>query len=295
MANSSIKPLYVYTVSYNNSRVVRDSIKKLYETLSVDKQRVQHHFLDNHYPINHSESLKENKKICQDYNINYYDPGTNLGITGGYDYLCREVVSNINIDENNKNSIVIHYDSNSYPINPGFGNKFEEVFLEDEECAMASLAISSDGRSSISGVLKLSWFDSLKEFYKGGVVSFRFVDQKKYIEEVLKIRPSTLEITDCQPYSSTYGDLYNWFISLPKVFKVFKNGHLYRLLNYKEDIDYYANIGMEDKEYTAYKRYIPKTIKNITFEEFLKSPLSLEKIALMTRPSLENKLLNFHL
>lgn len=102
----------IFTLLYNNYKVINRSLTRLRETNTLDLPIVA---LDNHYP-----TLKKAQKtrLKNKFNLTIFDAGENLGLSGGYNYL-------INAHHELKQAILFDCDSN--PDTKGWDEALMEI------------------------------------------------------------------------------------------------------------------------------------------------------------------------
>lgn len=113
----------VFTLLYNNFNVIDYSLTKLRITSHLNLNIVA---LDNHFP---NLTADAKKILCDKFDIELYDKGENLGLSGGYNFL---------ISEKKSLSHAILYDCDSNPETNGWDNAIKTAF-EDNRLAYTSL------------------------------------------------------------------------------------------------------------------------------------------------------------
>lgn len=121
--------VFMVTLGYAPARVLLACLDQVYQTIGVD---VEHHLLNNHYPVDMVRNDTLVESICKAYKIRYHDLGHNSGLSGGYNYL----IANLRTEPDD---IIIGLDPDTFPVTPNWGRALVSVLQQDKRIAWASL------------------------------------------------------------------------------------------------------------------------------------------------------------
>ncbi len=109
--------IFAVTLGFAPSSVLGSCLKQVYSTIGIP---VEHHLLNNHFPIDKHKNNEEVKELCEYYNIKYHDENKNLGLQAGYNYLI-DGLSPLDTD------VIIAIDPDTYPVTKNWGKALVEV------------------------------------------------------------------------------------------------------------------------------------------------------------------------
>lgn len=109
--------VFVVTLAYAPARIFLTAIDQIYKTIGID---VEHHVLQQHYPVDEKRNSRLIEFICDEYGIHYHDLGENVGLSQGYNYL-------ISLTGQDPNDIIIGADCDVYPVTKNWGKALVEI------------------------------------------------------------------------------------------------------------------------------------------------------------------------
>lgn len=109
----------ILTLGFVSAGTFESTMKHLYEGNFLEKPR-DHYFLYQHYPLKKEETKQRQLRVCEKYNIHWYDAGYDRGLHKGMNYLFELV----NPDDDD---VIIGFDPDEWPISPGFDQAFEDA------------------------------------------------------------------------------------------------------------------------------------------------------------------------
>ena len=246
--------LFTATISYNNPKVLKESIDKYYE-LCYDKP--DYHFvLNNNYPLHLEEQKEVFDYISKEYGCIVYNSGKNLGLKQGSMYLFNEVGKFHNFKDED---IIIVYDSNSYPITKNFDKALTDVF-KNPEIGICSL---TNKKRPIENIIqdKITNYNYYLNTVTSNISSITSISYKAHL----------ILFFGFYMFSETYGDGSNYLQAYEKINK--HNLKFVILNDYEENIHYL--LSKQDFEYVKYKEFIigvqPKDY--ISFDKYLELKL----------------------
>lgn len=121
--------LYMVSTAFAPARVVIPSLQQIYKTIC---RPVEHHILNNHYPIDEERNTLLVKTAAESYGIKWHDLGKNVGLSGGLNYL----INNLNLQDGD---IVIGTDLDVFPTTMGWGIAIQQVLEADPSVGWVSL------------------------------------------------------------------------------------------------------------------------------------------------------------
>jgi hypothetical protein len=124
----------ILTLGHVPARIFRASMAQFKNTAQAGEEAAsfEHHFLYHHYPINKAHNEGELREICEVYGLHWHDPGKNLGLSGGLNFLFKEI--GMTADDS-----WIGYDPDSFPLRPGWLTALWGVLHSNEQVGAASL------------------------------------------------------------------------------------------------------------------------------------------------------------
>lgn len=231
---------YVITLGHVPSRIWKLSCEKFYEMHDRNLE-IKHLFLNQHYALNKNQNEIENKKICDEYGIEWIDAGKNLGLHNGFNYVMKQ-------KKMTNGDFVLGYDPDSCPISPGFDMALRSCFL-DSNVAWSSLMAPWLSGLLVGSERKISAFNvtEITQPIMNSICMWRV----SWLNEVGGLS---------EPYEM-YGGLecHMW----PKL-----NGNKWVFLkDFFEDHSYHW---LQDEEYKRWKWYLCHERKlDYTFEEYV--------------------------
>lgn len=251
--------LFVATISYNNPKVIKESIDHYYEMCSVEPD--YHFILNNHYPL-HKEELKETFNYFETkYRCKVFDAGSNIGMIGGLDYLLNELYKKTTTKDND---FGIFYDSNAYVVSKNFDKALLDV-AKDSKFAGSVLTSKNKNYDNLPQLSSsnYNYYESINGKDKNSVICLSKKNYLKYKNYYFSFSDSYIDFTNAE--------------SLKNALKE-NNVTLAYLSDYKENVEYFTL--KEDHQYLNYKNtlILLKTKNNISFEDYLKNYDSFVKI-----------------
>ena len=246
--------LITATISYNNPKVLKESIDKYYE-LCYDKPNY-HFVLNNNYPLHLEEQKEVFDYISKEYGCIVYNSGKNLGLKQGSMYLFNEVGKFHNFKDDD---VFIFYDSNSYPITKNFDKALTEVF-KNREIGICSL---TNKKRPIENIIqdKITNYNYYLNTVTSNISSITSFTYKTHL----------MVLFNFYMFSETYGDGSNYTNTSEIINK--HNLKFVILNDYEENINYLSS--KQDFEYVKYKEFIiavqPKDY--ISFDKYLELKL----------------------
>lgn len=120
----------IFTLLYNNYKVINRSLAKLRKTNTLDLPIVA---LDNHYP---TLTKSQKTRLKNKFDLTILDVGENLGLSGGYNYL---------VEQHPKLEKAILYDCDSNPETKGWDEALMDV-IQNPDIAYISLMFETAKR-----------------------------------------------------------------------------------------------------------------------------------------------------
>lgn len=124
--------VYFVTIGYAPYTVLRNSIDQVYKTVGIQPER--HILLDNGYPKNKAENSFLIHNVCQDYGVEYYNLGENLGLGAGYRWLIDKTRAG-------DDDIIVGLDPDVWPITDNWGKALVDVMQAEPRVGWASLNV----------------------------------------------------------------------------------------------------------------------------------------------------------
>lgn len=112
----------ILTLGFVSAGTFESTMKHLYEGNFLEKPR-DHYFLYQHYPLKKEETKQRQLRVCEKYNIHWYDAGYDRGLHKGMNYLFELV----NPDDDD---VIIGFDPDEWPISPGFDQALEDALTD---------------------------------------------------------------------------------------------------------------------------------------------------------------------
>lgn len=135
--------IHCVTLGFVPARIWAKSLAAFKETTVLDG--VQHHFLNQHYPLNKQQNSAELRDIAEDNGLVWHDAGKNLGLHHGFNYVTKQF--GLKPDD-----IVIAYDPDSNPVSKGWDEALV-IALSEPKYVWASVMLKP-ARESIDKVGK---------------------------------------------------------------------------------------------------------------------------------------------
>jgi hypothetical protein len=126
-----MKKVYAITLGFARPEIISNTIFHYYRTRM--HLETKHLIIDQHYPLpSELECTKNLLRLCMEREMQYYDPGVNLGLAKGINFALSKI-------PDLKNSIVIGYDPDVVPVTPGWDVALIQCLRLYPEVAWASL------------------------------------------------------------------------------------------------------------------------------------------------------------
>lgn len=113
--------VFVLTLAYAPAAVLKAGIERLYETATSS---FHHVIVDQHYPFNRSDVMREVWRLGSVYEARVLDPGKNLGLHQGHNWALAQC-------KLQDDDIVILYDPDSWPLTNGWDQAIVDVMRAD--------------------------------------------------------------------------------------------------------------------------------------------------------------------
>lgn len=123
--------VYVITLGFVPSRIWEKSLDQFYKLKNPDI-KIEHLFVDQHYPLNEDINRRDLWEINCSYGITTLDPQKNLGLHEGFNYALKRIPLQ-------REDIVVGYDPDSFPISEGFLGAMVHPFALDPFIGWVSL------------------------------------------------------------------------------------------------------------------------------------------------------------
>jgi len=85
-----MKKLHAMTLAYNDMALVEESVR-LFRDQHPAWKYIPYYLVNCHWPVDKAESSKKLQAISNKYEIPILDPGKNLGVHGGWNYVIKEL------------------------------------------------------------------------------------------------------------------------------------------------------------------------------------------------------------
>lgn len=122
----------VITLGYVNARVFIPSMYQFYKTFGVPYGQFEHHFLNQHYPVDKARNEVFLKTICKEHRIEWHDHGSNLGLAGGFNRMLSDLSPS-------ESDLIVGLDPDTYPVSNGWGKAFFDVLATDKKVGWISM------------------------------------------------------------------------------------------------------------------------------------------------------------
>lgn len=123
--------VWTLSTAYNEAWIIRESIERYYDTKHPDVETV-HIMTDAHWPIDYPNWRKEIERLCAKFGILLFDPGSNLGLHGNFNFAWNKLA----IPDN---AMVIGYDPDSWPDTKHWDKAMGDIFNERPKVGWLSL------------------------------------------------------------------------------------------------------------------------------------------------------------
>ena len=107
--------IYVLSMGYNNPRIMRASLDRLFETWDLKSGEAQLIFLDAHYPLDRPEIMRLMADLRIQRGATVLDAGRNLGLNANWNWMCSQLPLQ-------PDDILIGYDPDSWPQRRGWAS-----------------------------------------------------------------------------------------------------------------------------------------------------------------------------
>lgn len=124
--------VHVVTTAFANANVFRAGMAYLRGTVDFEKLDVQHHVLNNHYPLKADEVYKAIWQYGDLPRSHIHDAGKNLGLHEGLNYLLSKF-------EYDDDDLIIGYDADEAPTRQGWVEAMMRVIQADPTAGWLSL------------------------------------------------------------------------------------------------------------------------------------------------------------
>lgn len=124
---------YIVTIAFTPARVLANTFQQVYSTIGLKPKR--HILLDNGYPKDKQANSLEIHQICQQYGVEYYNVGENLGLSAGYNWLINKVAAR-------EHDMIIGVDPDVWPITENWGQALQKALQADDQIGWASLNVT---------------------------------------------------------------------------------------------------------------------------------------------------------
>jgi hypothetical protein len=122
------------TLGHVPARLFRRSLEAVYRTRRATDQ-VFRYFLYHYYPVNERQNRIELYRLCAEYDIRVLDPGRNLGVHEGLNYVAKEIGLT-------RHDVLLTVDPDTNPITPGWDRALLSVVAGNSDIGWAFLTNS---------------------------------------------------------------------------------------------------------------------------------------------------------
>lgn len=124
--------VFIITLGFTPPHILEKSFERLYESRNDALPIHKHVFLDQHWPVNKELTQAENKRISDQFGCHYMNPGRNLGLHEGWNWMC----DRLDLEDGD---ILLAYDPDSWPLVPGWDMALLTVLMNDPTIVWSAL------------------------------------------------------------------------------------------------------------------------------------------------------------